>query len=374
MAGGIIGGADNEFSYKMILFAMAIIVLFPTFLTIFTFDDSENEDYQELMNGYRTFTGSNAPTNEQIWGLTGIYTPFYTGAYGYTEDGWLYGAVVGEASPYVPSQYKGTLQEAGVQRGDDGFYRYTADTDYGDHKKGDMYTAVTMDVAQQSDVFFTASGKHSDVNGRFYYDFSGYRYAFQPLANYTAEDTDGNRKDVVATTTSLSLIWYNYYGQSGISGQLIISGSDSGVAYLTASQIVSAFSTVTSTASFKLTFNGVPMNVYIRLDPSMIASGYTVEQCYNNGFWEIMVTSLSTDSDSYMGTDYSFNIYAIWDTLKDLFTFNAEDLGITGPMAIIAGLVIAIPLYAALISIGMSFYPVLIFAGILAAIQAISIF
>lgn len=155
---------------------------------------------------------------------------------------------------------------------------------------------------------------------------------------------------------------------------MIISGSDSGVSYLTASQIVSAFSQVTSTASFKMTFNGVPMNVYIRLDPSMIAAGYTVEQCYDNGFWEIMVTSLSTESDSYLGTDYSFNVYQIWETLIKLFTFKAEDLGITGPMATIASLVISVPLYAALISIGMSFYPVLIFAGILAAIQAISIF
>ncbi len=371
---GILGGADNEFSYKMILFAMAIVFLFPTFLTIFTYEEADDSNYQELMEDYYTFTGHNAPTNEQIWGLTGIYTPYYSGAYGYTEDGWLYGSIVGSQAAYVPSQYKGTQQEAGVQRGDDGFYRYVKASSYGDHSVGDLYTAVTMDVAQQSDVFFTATGKHSDVNGRFYYDFSGYRYAFQPLANYKTEDTDGNAKEVVATSTSLSLIWYNYYGQSGISGQLIISGSDSGVAYLTASQIVSAFSQVTSTAAFKMTFNGVPMNVYIRLDPSMIASGYTVEECYNNGFWEIMVTSLSTDADSYTGTDYSFNIYEIWDTLIKLFTFDAEDLGITGPMAIIASLVVAIPLYAALISIGMSFYPVLIFAGILAAIQAISIF
>lgn len=373
MAGGIIGGADNEFSYKMILFAMAIIVLFPTFLTIFTFG-SEDPTYEELMDDYKTFTGHNAPTNEQIWGLTGIYTPYYAGSYGYTEDGWLYGGIVGAESDYIPSQYKGTLQEVGVKRGSDGFYRYTSDSAYGDHKIGDLYTAVTMDVSQQSDVFFTANGKHSDVNGRFYYDFSGYRYAFQPLANYTTEDTDGNRKDVVATTTSLSLIWYNYYGQSGISGQLIISGSDSGVAYLTASQIVSAFSTVTSTAAFKMTFNGVSMNVYVRLDPSMLASGYTVEDCYNNGFWEIMVTSLSTDSDSYMGTDYSFNVWEIFDTLIKLFTFDAQSLGLTGAMATLASLVVTIPLYAALLSIGMSFYPVLIFAGILAAIQSISLF
>lgn len=149
---GILGGADNEFSYKMILFAMAIIVLFPTFLTIFTYE-ADDSDYQELMDDYATFTGHNAPTNEQIWGLTGIYTPYYSGSYGYTDDGWLYGSVVGSQAPYVPSQYRGTLQEAGVQRGTDGFYRYTSASTYGDHEIGDMYTAVTMDVAQQSEVF-----------------------------------------------------------------------------------------------------------------------------------------------------------------------------------------------------------------------------
>jgi len=185
-------------------------------------------------------------------------------------------------------------------------------------------------------------------------------------------DNDGNRIPVTANTTSLSLIWYEYYGNSGISGQLILTGSDSGVAYLTAQQIIYAFNNTTSTAKFNMTFNNVDMNVYIRINPYYLSQGLSIEECYNRGYWEIMVTSISTDVDAYNTTEFSFNIYNIFDTLIDLFTFDTADYGISGTMGTICSLVMVIPLYCALISIGITFYPALLIAGILAAIQGLA--
>lgn len=358
------GGGDNRFSYKMIIFAMAVMFLFPTTLSIFTDTDSE-VNQEAFLDEYYKFTG-NHPTREAVWALTGIYTPYFEGSYGYTEDGWLYGGIIGSTSPYQPTQYVGTNYGGPVQL-EDGLYKYTKETDDG-HSVGDVYTAVTMDANNKSNVFFTPGGK-VEQGSFFYYDYTGYRYAFQPLANYSAQGLDGQAVPVVATTTSLSLIWYEFYGASGISGQLVLSGSDSGVAYITAQEIITAFNSVTSTAKFGMTFNGIEMNVYIRLNPAYIAQGMDIQQCYNYGAWEILITSLSTDSNAYTQADYSMNVSEIWKTLIDLFTFNTADYGLSGWLATLASLVMVVPLYAALLSIGMTFYPALIMAGILAVFQ-----
>lgn len=376
------GGGDTQFTYKMLVYAMAVMFLLSTSLAVFaSYNESTDETTSELLDGYYEFTGNKA-TSEAVWVLTGIYTPYYTGAYGYTEDGWLYGSIVGAAynstsgtGGYTPSQYKGDLREYQVAKGSDGVYRYVSETEYGNHSSGDLYTDVTMDAQQKSNTFFTSSGKNivaDEDTEFFYYEYTGYRYSFQPRANYTTYDSDGNTLDVTATTTSLSLIWYEYAAGSGISGQLIISGSDSGVAYLTKQQIVTAFDTITSAAKFSMVFNGVPMNIYIKMDPSMIAAGISIEECYERGYWSVMVSSQSTDVDAYSGTDYSFNIYSIFQTMIDLFTFDMAKYGFTGIIATLASIVFVMPLYSALISIGMNNYPVLILAGILAAIQTIA--
>ncbi len=273
------GGTDNNFSYRMIIFAIAILVLLPTFISIYADDgdgDGIDANVEDLLDDYHQFTGSSA-ASESVWALTGIYTPYYGGgSYGYTDDGWLYGSVVGtNGRTYSPYQYSEGSQSYTVQRGDDGLYRYVVadgETTADGHVNGDLYTAVSFDVNEKSDIFFTSSGKIEE-DGRFYYEYSGYRYAFQPLADYTARNADGEQVPVTANTTSLSLIWYEYYGSSGISGQLILSGSDSGVAYLTAQQIIYAFNNTTSTATFAMTFNGVDMNIHIRIDPYQLALG-----------------------------------------------------------------------------------------------------
>ena len=383
-------GTDNNFSYRMIIFAIAILVLLPTFISIYAEDgtgDGIDATTEELLDDYHQFTGSSA-ASESVWALTGIYTPYNGGgSYGYTDDGWLYGSI---ARTYQPYQYSEGSQAYTVERGDDGLYRYVTTEimdDSGDepvsydppryettadgHTNGDLYTSVSFSSDQKSDIFFTSSGRVEE-DGRFYYEYSGYRYAFQPLADYTAVNADGGQVPVTANTTSLSLIWYEYYGSSGISGQLILSGSDSGVAYLTAQQIIYAFNNTTSTASFAMMFNGVDMNIHIRVDPYWLAQGYSIEECYNLGYWSIMVSSVSTDVDSINTTEFSFNIYNIFGTLIDLFTFDTADYGISGTMGTIASLVMVVPLYAALISIGITFYPALIFAGILAAVQTIA--
>lgn len=367
------GGGNGPLAFKMIMFSMTIMILLSIFLPMFNVQNG-NEDVPEYLSDiekqYLDFTGS-TPASESLWMLTGIYTPYgqdsdgqSSTAWGYTDDGWLYGQRV---ENYTPSQYDGANASAYTVQYDDDIraYRYSnTSTTVNKHDQGALYGDVVMDISKQSNIFFTASGKTIQDDGKFYYSFSGYRYAFQPIQKHYTQDQDGNISEVVPNTTSLSLIWYNYYGSTGISGQLIVSGSDGGVAFLTAAEIVSAFNGSISTSKFIMNFNGVDMVLSIRLDPYYITNGMSVEECYNLGYWSIMVSSRSVDASSLIAADYEFNPTEIFNTMIDILTFNADKYGLTGMAGILATLLIVVPLFAALIVIGLENYIVVILAGI----------
>lgn len=374
---GLMGGDGNsEFAYKMLIFATIVMLVLPILINIYCPKISnsleENETLQELNSQFQDFTGS-SPSSESVWALTGIYTPVNVLAdgtignvWGYTPDGWMYGERIVN---YVPSQYSSNADAWRVSyNNSQTTYYYSNDsTQVNKHSAGDLYTNVVMDVNKQSSIFFTSNGK-VEQGDLFYYEYSGYRYSFQPVVESVTVDADGNLIDVVPNQSSLNLIWYNYYGSQGISGQLIL-GTDRGVAYLTAPQIVSAFNSDNNTAKFQMTFNGVDMNIYIRIDPTY-SSTLSVEECFNLGYWSIMVTSQSVDTSAYNSASYEFNIYNIFETMVDLLTFNMGDYGISGVAGTLASVVIVVPFFVGLICIGLSFYPVLIFAGIWAVMSA----
>lgn len=399
------GGGDSAFAYKMLIFAIVIMFAMPLMVNIFVPQLAISVDQDELMDDYYDFTGAaRGKTDESVWVLTGIYTPFgvdsngnVTDLFNYTEDNWIYSSRIKTYSPY---QYDGTNTEFTVQRDEStGIYRYYTDSaDYdpdtgighrggydNDGTKrdtpGDLYTDVVFDINHRSDIFFSKALKYDSQGnpyddskgGLFFYEFSGWRYSFSPIADQWTNDADGNKIRITATETSLSLIWYYYYNNiGGISGQLII-GDDKGVAYLSGDQIVRAFDSTTSTARFNMTFNGgVQMGIYVKISQSKLSEGYTIQECYDYGYWSIMVTSLSTDADAYTGTDYTLNIYNVFDTLVDLMTFNYSDYNMSAMMGTICSFIIVIPLYAGLISLAIYSYPVLIFTGVLAGFQTIA--
>lgn len=385
------GGYVNEHFVKSSLtMSILVLVLLPTMLGIFfpTYDGSMERELEALGEDYYKITGA-SPTSEEVWGLSGIYTPYGVGpdgqdstAWGTTPDGWVYGSRI---ITYAPSQ----LEDLNAGREsytvqydpDKGLYYYTQkgsdlssvtvhEPDEGeeqDPEKGTLYTSVMMDKTQKSSRFFTTGDRTSRENGTFYYEFTGYRYVFQPLRDYKAS----NDLNVDATTSSLSLIWYSYLKDDGISGQLIISGSDSGIAYITSTQILEAFNAAAYSAKFQMVFNGLNMNIYIQINPYALQH-YSVEECYKQGYWSVMVTSPSISDNAGLTLD-SFSPDRIWDAVYHLLTFDLDHYGLGGTAGILASLVFSMGFYTTLIAIGLSVWPVLIFAGLVAAIQALSI-
>lgn len=371
-------GEISPFAYKVMIFALVLTFLIPAGINVLCPQQDINETGLEFLDRYGEFTGSTPTSNTQLWALTGIYTPFgvdengqQSTVYGTTEDGWIYG---GRLPTYSPSQYDGTQEDYTVQYDPDTkLYKYSSKpSGSASINVGDYFTSVTMEIAQKSSIFFTTQNKHDYTNG-FTYDYTGYRYSFQPISSYTGENANGDQIPIVASSSSLSLIWYQFNQQnnSGIAGQLIISGSDNSVSYVNSTQIVQSFNGTTSTSTIPMTFNGVQMNLVFKLNPYYISLGYSVEECYNLGLWEIMVYGTSVDSNSYINAaDYSFNVWEIFETLVDLLTFNTDKYGLTGVTGTFASLAVTVPLYAMLVAIGVGFYPVLIAAGALAVFQA----
>lgn len=409
--------SEQKFIQKWVIVAVMVIFLMPVLIGMYfpkEVGDGEyfntyasEETISDMSNSYFAFTEGKGSTTEMPWTLTGIYTPFTNSpgsnsAYRYTSDGWLYGSLV---ENYSPSQYNvaTTTPEYPAKTWDSRYrvlyqeekdgshvYRYglTEQTYNGatissldldndmtqDGKKdGDLYTYVTMDVNQQSEIFFTSSLKQTN-NQYFYYEYTGYRYAFQPLSDYYIRGTDGTPIKTTATNTSLSLIWYNFIGNSGISGQLVLTGSDSGVDYITATEIVTAFNSINNTAKFTMNFNGCDMNVYIRINPAYTSQGWSIEDCYNYGWWSIMVSSVTADMSAYTTPSNPINLEKIWETLMDLFMFNMNDYPLSPIMQIFASLVITVVLYSTLLAMGAHNPKLLLIVGALALIQAITSF
>lgn len=368
------GGGDSAFTMKALLFGMVIMLLMPMMVGIFAPGHLGNVDTDEVLTGYEEMTGQTASPKTSVWVLTGIYLPYSGGDYGVTDDHWVYGS---EVKSYSPTQYRSTSQDYRVDKDANGVFRYAADSQDYDadkgtgHAKGDLYTSVNFDVSQKSSIFFSESTR-TEMGDGFFFSYDGYRLAFQPIASYNALTQDGEKVPVIPTTTSLSLIWYQYLSQSGVSGNLVLSGNQSGVSYLNAAQILSAYTPETFSSTFKMVFNGISMDITIRLDPAYLSNGYSAEECYNNGWWSILVSSQSADPDAYVGTDFAFNPVRLLSIMVDLFTFNYDNYNMAPWLGALCSIVFIVPMYAILLTLCLTYNELYILLGLLSAIQGIS--
>ena len=123
-----------------------------------------------------------------------------------------------------------------------------------------------------------------------------------------------------------------------------------------------------------MVFNGgIIIDVHIRIDPYYLETR-TVQECYDEGYWSIMLTSESADADAYTGTDFNLNPMRVLETAVDLFTFDYSDYNIEGWMGILMSIIFVLPLYAMLLTLCLEYAYLWILMGIFAAIQSISLF
>lgn len=393
--GGSTGISSPEWTSKMVIVALLIAFFTPLFFTLFvpTLDNSEENPYeqqiQELEEQYYLATGNKVTATTEVWALKGIYTPFNGMVYSYTDDGWIYSERIDEYTPYQYSvSAPGYDSNTGytVKRMDNGLYYYTSKpaNDAGeivvatktdgvwDYTNATLYSAVSMDNQHCSTVFFTTTDRQ-EVNGHYYYRYTGYRYSFSPLESF-GMDVNGTLTKIEPNSTSLNLIWYQYATNNGIAGQLAINAQDQGVSYLSARDIISKYNPEIYSSTFDMTFGaGINMHLTIRIDAYMLSQyGYSVEQAFNAGYWSVIVSSDAVASSAIQDSSYDFSLDNIFATLINLFTFRITDqYDIPGWEGVLASLLITMPLYACLIAICISNYYLLIAVSFVGIFQVI---
>lgn len=422
-------GDGNPFELKWITYALVLLVFVSIFFVQFMPSHVEEgteweQEVADLQDRFYAQTGGHSTPEQNIWTLTGIYTPYGSNGthYGYTDDGWVYGEKVKQDTPiqYEPSStFGGKLIVAQAQKSGLFYYisvpdnfedivvlkecdkvkktvdgnevdeyvtphnnNYTIENgqyNIYDTTGATVYSAVSFNKEYKSNIFFTSSSREEVSQGHYTYAFTGQRYVFQPLKDYSA-NIDGQTQKINARSTSLSLIWYEYTEMtSGIAGQLAISGTDKGVSYLTADDIIREFNANNFTSTFDMTFNGgVQMHLSIRLDPARLsassANNDTIRQCYNNGYWSVLVYSDAV-VDSVQASTYEFSADNILGTIISLLTFNiAQDYDIDGWMGTFASLLVTLPFYSALLVIVLQhayLWPILAIVTILQTIATL---
>lgn len=385
-SGGTAG--NGPFIKASLTFSLFAMFLMTAFLALYLPAEHSGDlqgELDQLTEGYYDITGS-APASEEVWALTGIYVPYGKGigedgqlvdstAWGTTKDGWIYGARVASYSPSQFDNLNGGKEDYTVQYDPDtGLYYYvqagedlaSVTASPADPQQGTLYTQVSMDPAYKSDLFFTPGGKVTDERGT-YYQYSGYRYSFSPIRDYRAS----NELAVDRVTTSLSIVWYNYYGTEGLNSQLMLNGSDSGLSYITAQEIVNRFEAASFSSRFTMTFNGIDMYVYIKLNPyALQIQGYSVQECFQNGFWSIMVTSPAISTET---SDFSLQAFSpdrLFEIVFNLLTFSMDGYNLSGTAALLCSLFFTVSFYTSLIAIALEHEHLLILLTLVGIIQA----
>lgn len=390
--GGSGGSGESSWLFGWVL--IASIILFVSSLAMITFlpEKVTSEDWStevaSIEDTYYRTTGERSTSEMNIWSLKGVYTPYDGNNVGYTDDGWIYGERVYSFSPsqYDASNTAGiSTSNLTIKQADNGLWYYSSAPSYrsdivvaqwgGDNnntvQNPDTATVCSMVVFDEdhvSDTFFTTASKRTQGTN-YYYAFTGYRYVYGPLSDYYIS-VGGEATQVNHSTTSLSLIWYKYTTYSGISGQLTISGSDSGLSYLTADDIVREFNSHNYSSTFDMQFNGVVMHLVIYMDPMFLQS-MSVAEAYNAGYWSVLVYSDAVAKD-LVSTTYDLSAENIVSTAIGIFTFNlAEKYNVDGWEAFLFSLFFTMVFYSVALVVCLGHVHLMIALGFLALVQAL---
>lgn len=336
---------DDNTMIKIAVFGITMSILVTAMVT-FLVAGSSDYDY-DTIKGYQNdlveFSGDSM-LNETPWILSHVYTPFNPAAVAdedipnHTDEaGWLFGAdisdyaYIGEAANIKLDPAQKSNQKLSV--GDPYSYSYQAGREWwnggNDIKLPGWETGVKLidpTVAQ-----FITGGKSGD--GYVYksgvgnnWNYSGVRYVFDPSLPFS---TGANSKD-----GQLSIVWYNYDNQTGLSGGLDIYGAGhkfgespeaTRLSSIDADDIIRSYQTSSGYATiYDFDFNGIHLNLSVKFSPTVLQDYPSLRAAWDAGAWSMAISSASAGNffDVENSNSFANSAGSMIDTFIQIFTFS----------------------------------------------------
>ena len=329
--------------------ALAVLVL-----------DGGDYDY-DTIHGYRDdlieFSGESM-INQNPWVLTHVYTPWElsdgVSAEHLDADNWLYGEEItsedydggiGEsANIRLSAEHKSS---APITIGS-GEYEYTYADGYTWWADPDNpFSVITRPIGE----FFGGDVNTYSTITATEFSFTGWRYVFDPTLPFAVSEGEStSSKD-----GSLSVVWYSYNGQEGLSGGLQVYGGDVLLSTYTATDIIAGYNNTSAYATtYEFNFNGTILTLSIRFDADVIENGTPLMEAFTAGKWTMAISSVSAGNffDVKESASFAHTAGNMVDTFVDIYTFDLPQ--VQNPWAkTIMWLLVGLPMTLAMLCVTM---------------------
>lgn len=343
---------------KVAIFGLAVSLVCTVMISVLINADGDY-DY-DAIQGYRSdlveFSGESM-LNQTPWVLVDVYTPWDESkdpASHTTDDGWLWGEHI-ENYPYLNEATGIRLdptQKSSVLLG------YTKErVEYEQHEGYHWWSSQASTFSKVTNWFFPVErimnwlGTDSEITSHHApnnWNYTGYRYVFDPCLPFSATNTDGST--IGTRDGSLSLVWYSFGGQEGLSGGLDVYGGDILLASYSATDIISDYRTESGYATvYDFDFQGTHLNLSIRFDADAIEGGKSLMQAWTEGDWSMAISTLSAGNffDIEGSTSFTATAGSMISTFIQIYTFNVPSID-NAWMDIILWLIVGLPMTLAM--------------------------
>lgn len=314
--------------------------------------DYEFEEITESRDELISFSGESM-INQTPWKLTGVYTPWVPGtpvSDHVDDDGFLFGesieyseiGKVAEISldPSQKSSVPITLSDTKMGYEVVTGLKWWADTG--------IFTPITYVIGSK---FLGLDAQIIESRDASSWAYSGYRYVFDPMLPFSQSEEG----DVSAVDGSLSIVWYSYNSQEGISGALQIYGGDVLLSAINASDIIAAYNSLSGYASvYDFVFDGVSLTLSIRFDQNVLDAGVPLMQAWTAGDWTMAISSTSAGNflDVENSASYANTMGSVVKTFQQIFTFSTPSID-NWWMDLIMWMMVGLPFSVALLCISL---------------------
>lgn len=329
-------GGDDSTLIKIAIFGIAFSMIVTGMVTMLaTNGDYDYDTIAEYRSKLVDFSGDSM-LNETPWVLTHCYTPFIPGSVAEAdvpdhidEAGWLFGediaySQIGKSADI--SLDKNQCSNQYLTTGDVYNYSYQDGEEW--WNGGNDWDIVIMDPWLAN----LLTGGHSGdgykyVNGSGNnWNYTGYRYVFDPTLPFSAGTSSKDGQ--------LSIVWYSFGDESGLSGGLDIYGtnhqygtpaSETRLARISASDLILGYESNGGYATvYDFDFNGIKLHLSIRFNPDVASNYPSLRAAWDDGAWTMAVSTASAgnffdveNSNTFVNTAGS-----MVDTFIEIYTFD----------------------------------------------------